>query len=942
MDLVAQAELKEIQRHLSIEENVAIQTSQTETFKFPETENLNIWSFAKQIYGVVWKICNELERHVDFPVSVKDAKKLHTGIRKAVEYGLKPFLFDVIASKETCLPVIIANINILLKITGNKFFSDFCSRDNQPLMYADIVSSIFVVISCGDETMKLHFKEILKSFSRKISLAVYFKILFLIGRGNRSQVTMLMQTISMREMKKTLYLPGSFVALCEALLPSITCLDQDEEIAKQRLHSCAVITNFIAKPIFRRELFYKIVDEINCHLMEYIRRNRSQQRFYVDAAVQCLSKLYALEIPSLHRHITGITFGWLEKLVNPPELLAGAIICTSVEFIEAIHLVNLTCCASGPSDDTLPSHLLIPYMPIFIQLHGIFRKSNNKLLKNEILDIIVRCLSNRDVLELNTIIESLLYENYANGQQCLHPRLQIDFTIIDNEEVMALIITKDERLQPSSADGLDFSTFFRSSTILIDVLKQCNHNTLIYNVFIHLLEMFSDIFSAADAPEALSSCELLGDEDELKNVIEQKFKRKYAVINTLNELILFKPFHGQISENPHKIIEQLEKMLSQQIYRFETNTTNPHPDDSDEVLIVILSVVDEFLHRTSNDLLKSRLEKALMKLQSILQTGGKDIILKKLDSILGSHSKLDESSAFVVAKAILSETHHEPYTKVYAIMNMIKLVNVKDVETCLNAHTVLALAIKMLREEDSYIFLNCIKLLICLTELMVDTVLETLIAEYHFDIDSDTVEIDFKLKVGETIVKVTQGLGEMCYKYKSILINCFLRGAYNQNDEFRTSNMSNLGTIMKILTYQVHHFGQEVCPFGNRSSAFNNNKILKLLFQVMALIQNTLQLDKYLPARRAATLILIDMLNGMNNLEQFQDHLLPIYRTLKHIEENDPDLHIQIHARNGLICLRDKIKEALTQDSKFEKKIQITNAKCNDDKPVLFKKPSGF
>lgn len=109
----------------------------------------------------------------------------------------------------------------------------------------------------------------------------------------------------------------------------------------------------------------------------------------------------------------------------------------------------------------------------------------------------------------------------------------------------------------------------------------------------------------------------------------------------------------------------------------------------------------------------------------------------------------------------------------------------------------------------------------------------------------------------------------------------------------------------------------------------------------MSLIQNTLQLDKYLPARRAAALVLTDLLNGMKNLEQFQDHLLQIYRTLKHIEENDPDLHIQIHARNGLICLRDKIKEALTPDVKFEKKIQISNAKC-DDKPVLFKKPSNF
>lgn len=104
----------------------------------------------------------------------------------------------------------------------------------------------------------------------------------------------------------------------------------------------------------------------------------------------------------------------------------------------------------------------------------------------------------------------------------------------------------------------------------------------------------------------------------------------------------------------------------------------------------------------------------------------------------------------------------------------------------------------------------------------------------------------------------------------------------------------------------------------------------------MLLIQNTLQCDKYLPARRAAALVLTDLLNGMQNLQQYQDYLLPIYRTLKHIEQNDPDLHMQIHARNGLTCLRDKIKEAFSSEAKMEKEIQIFDVK-RDDEPVLFK-----
>lgn len=94
---------------------------------------------------------------------------------------------------------------------------------------------------------------------------------------------------------------------------------------------------------------------------------------------------------------------------------------------------------------------------------------------------------------------------------------------------------------------------------------------------------------------------------------------------------------------------------------------------------------------------------------------------------------------------------------------------------------------------------------------------------------------------------------------------------------------------------------------------------------MMVMIQNTIQYDKYLPARRAAALVLTDLLNGMKSLEQYQEFLLPIYQCLKSIMETDSDLQMQIHARNGLDGLKDKIKEALTPKSKFEKEIKIFN-----------------
>ncbi|XP_031619242.1 transport and Golgi organization protein 6 [Contarinia nasturtii] len=908
LDEKAANELSSFQNSRSTEESTLYQKILYDEIKCPQPNSSEspVWVYATSVFEILLEICAELDKSDELPISVTETKKVHIGIRKAIEYGLKPFLLGVATPIDYRLPYIIASTKILLNISKDKFFPLICTRSDQHLIYTDLLSSIFTIICNGSDEIKTQFEQHLLDLRSRLSHGDYFKILFLIQGSNQNRAEASIQQITCKQLMQSLRQAGSFKALCEALLPSITSLDQDEEIVKKRLHCCAVISSIVGKRGHKKEFYHQIIDEITQHLLSFIQSNKSHQIYFVDVGVQCLSKLYSLQLGFIRRHITDILLRTFDNLALPCDMITGAVVCESNEFIDAIHLVHLTFCATGPSDDTLASEILTPFMPMFIQIHHLLNESTNMTLKNEILAIIVRCLSNREKGDLNRIVEWILYEEYDEGVKCLHPRLKMKQINDDNISFTVVALETDQ-------NDLDINSFLEPSVSLVNVLKQCNHNTLIYNVFLHLLQMFSDSFgSASKIVQSPSSSELLGGESELKTAIERKFKRKYSVIHALNELILFKPFHGQFAENQQDIVEMLNKMLNQQIEQIETfQRINKKiaTEDFDEILIVILSIVGDFMQRIQNDELKAQLEWTLKKLRTLLVGQDMNTVMKKLDTMLGSSQNHDENSLFLEAKAILSETHSEPYTKVYAIMNMVKLVNAKDEETCLNAHVILALALKLLREEDSYIFLNCIKLLITLVEILEDTVIVALIAEYHFDIDNDLADIDFKLKIGETIVKTCQGLGEMCYKYKAVLINCFLRGAYNRNVEFRTSNMSNLGVIMRILSYQVHHFFEEV----------------------MILIQNTLQLDKYLPTRRAAALVLTDLLKGMQNLEQYQEFLLPIYRNLKSISKNDPDLHMQIHARNGLECLREKIKEAFTTETKMEKEIRIFDIKTDEN-----------
>lgn len=898
----------------------------------PSSQNkssLSNWDYVVGIFCVLAIVDGELEKAEEFPLTINESKWLHIGLRKAIEFGIKPYLPAAI-SEQTARSRLICSTAVLRKIVANKYFGIFCSKSDQKEIFKDILSGLFCILAASDSSEIGKIEEILLKLTSKIPHSQYFEVLFLIkGDG---QLPSEMQRIAHKQLLQCLYRTGSFTALCEALLPDDTPDDeQNDEMAKKRWHCCSVISTIVGRRGYSKQFYHMIIDEIHQHLLQYIHCKRTNQCFYADVAVQVLSKLYSLQLNFIRSHIVAVIFGQLRKLTLPDALLAGAIVFDETEMIAAVRLIFLAFCATGPSDVTLPSELLVPYLPLLFQLHNIFNGlicTSSVILKQEITVIIVRCLVNRETAELNKITQTILYENYDAEAKCLHPRIHIGG---DAERFSVKVCSTTEEAD----DGLGgIASFHLSSVTLVNLLKMSDNNVLIYNVFLHLLQMFSDNFSTKSV-ETGASAELMDDVDELTAAIECNFKHKYAVINALNELILFKPFHSQFSENPHDIIEILNTILNRQIKLIEllqAKQAENTDSDCEEFLIVILSIVGDFLQKIRNEDLTNRLHRTLRRLQSLIQARGLSaVVLKKLSAIL--EPQVDRAlSEYALAHALLTEPRGEPYTKVYGIMSLLKLINARDEDAMLNAYSILAIAMKTLREDDSYIFLNCIKLLIGLVDILEDTVIAALVAEYHLDVDSEAAVIDFKLKIGETIVKVTQGLGEMCYKYKDTLITCFLRGSCHRNAEFRTSNISNLCMILPALSYQIHNFFQEVgfsLSISNILEHFIH--VLLIYSQMIAVIRHTLEHDEYVPARRASAMLLCDVLCSMKSLNEFEEFLLPMYRLLKEIAENDLDVNVRIHARNGLDHLKNNVIDAFNTSPKLQKEIDIFGVKPQEN-----------
>lgn len=108
---------------------------------------------------------------------------------------------------------------------------------------------------------------------------------------------------------------------------------------------------------------------------------------------------------------------------------------------------------------------------------------------------------------------------------------------------------------------------------------------------------------------------------------------------------------------------------------------------------------------------------------------------------------------------------------------------------------------------------------------------------------------------------------------------------------------------------------------------------------MMVILQSVIENDSYLPARRSAVMVLTDIIYGIDNLIDFQEILLPVYKTLRDIaNNNESDRSIRIHAESGLRQLNSKIKDFLVPKQSVHKEIKIFNIKGDDADGDVVKK----
>ncbi|KND01077.1 uncharacterized protein SPPG_09177 [Spizellomyces punctatus DAOM BR117] len=199
--------------------------------------------------------------------------------------------------------------------------------------------------------------------------------------------------------------------------------------------------------------------------------------------------------------------------------------------------------------------------------------------------------------------------------------------------------------------------------------------------------------------------------------------------------------------------------------------------------------------------------------------------------------------------------------------------------------TITSLFLDQIADEDSFIYLNAVKGLSALTDVYPRATLASIAARYHLS----TLNLDYRLRIGEALLQTIQRCGEVFGKYSPEILPPILRVMHDPAKELRASALSLLACVA------------ETAPLA----------LLPVLYQVMDYVRNLLVFEKDVEPRRGAIVTLLSLIRGLgeNILATLPPDLVKeISKQLRITESTDADELTRVHARTALNDIREIVR----------------------------------
>ncbi|EGC31098.1 hypothetical protein DICPUDRAFT_95597 [Dictyostelium purpureum] len=230
--------------------------------------------------------------------------------------------------------------------------------------------------------------------------------------------------------------------------------------------------------------------------------------------------------------------------------------------------------------------------------------------------------------------------------------------------------------------------------------------------------------------------------------------------------------------------------------------------------------------------------------------------------------------------------------RAHALIQLRKMVLSKSGLIEQNLNNVLEIFKTQIGDDDTFVYGVSINGLSALGDIYPTRILPILIDSF---LNKQYPEFK-RMKIGESLIQISQRFGEALPKYADKLVPTFLQGCKAQEAVgVRTSSLSNLSTLCEMLHYSIDSY----------------------LVEILHCANTILSSDPEIEVRRGAIFIFQQLLKGLglDSFEIIPNELKEIYNTLKKTEFYDPDEICKYHARAALYDLETITKQFIFPDN---------------------------
>ncbi|KAF2076980.1 hypothetical protein CYY_001689 [Polysphondylium violaceum] len=406
---------------------------------------------------------------------------------------------------------------------------------------------------------------------------------------------------------------------------------------------------------------------------------------------------------------------------------------------------------------------------------------------------------------------------------------------------------------------------------LIGILEIMKNDELAGNLFVDLLSEFS----------------VLQDQDQDK--LDQKHRHQYFVLIQFI-IIMSDRLGAAILKNVLQVCTFVKVMLTRSISKLNSDQETEEDIESLTLSLGILTTLltGEIKVRKEEEIvifdLLSLTEQLCYHPNEMIATMASQIktIITAKKPIWMDHDNTgateDTSDSQSKLKEILADLSHPLLpVRAHGLIELRRMVLSKSSLIDKNLDNVLNIFKTQLGDDDTFIYGCSIAGLAALGDIYPTRIIPLLVEQF---INKSIPEFK-RMKIGESLIQISQRCGESLPKYAATMVNAFLAACQpDQPVGVQSSSLSNLSTLCELLHYSIDPY----------------------LVDILSLINDILSTSKDSEIRRGAIFIFQMLLKGLgkDSFNLIPDQLKQIYNTLKNIEFYDTDDICKYHARSAL------------------------------------------